>query len=53
MLEVTGRHPGKETKENRMIDINETTKKIAQVWLDGFREVSADQAKAQEYGIRF
>lgn len=35
-----------------MQDRNDSKKSLAEIWMDGFREVGEWQAKAQEY-IRF
>lgn len=32
-----------------MQDRNETKKTLAEIWMDGFREVNEWQAKAQDY----
>ena len=36
-----------------MMDRNDNTKNIAQIWLEGFRQTADDQSQAQDFGIRF
>lgn len=37
-----------------MKDKNESTKKsLVDIWLNGFRAISTDQARSTDYGVRF
>lgn len=37
-----------------MMDRTEGTKKnFAEIWMDGFRQVADEQAKAESFGVRF
>lgn len=37
-----------------MMDRNESGKKnLVEIWMDGFRQTAEQQAKAQEFGLRF
>lgn len=40
-------------KENHMMDHNENTKNIAQIWMDGFREAAEWQVTAEDLRNRF
>ncbi|SDB93602.1 hypothetical protein GA0111570_11037 [Raineyella antarctica] len=36
-----------------MMERNENNRTIAQIWLEGFRQTAAQQAQAEECGLRF
>jgi hypothetical protein len=43
-----------ERRRTTMMDRNESGKKnLVEIWMDGFRQTAEQQAKAQEFGLRF